>query len=277
MNWGVKLKNVTVNWEKSANPVLENVILDLKFNKKFDRLPIMGRSGTGKSTLMYVLAAMKWPNKGMVEWTLPSGEVICWNGKQKKKKDFQIWHDIRKRHFGFAFQSSALLPYLTVRQSLFFPLEQKGYDDRRCLTMATEALEHVLIANSGETPDKFLSRYPHELSGGQRQRVALAQAFISQPTVLFADEPTGALDRFTRKEIMSVLTRWLDNSSGDRALIWVTHHHTDPADNDAVAYLDVQKQGCRLRPTQSKIPIKPLVCSSENNTLANSVDLARFG
>jgi putative ABC transport system ATP-binding protein len=247
VTWGVKLSDVTIQWRGSEDPVLSGINLDLSFDGSFNRLPIMGRSGTGKSTLMYILAAMKWPDKGLVSWTLPNGDTLEWHGHMQDKTSLADWHELRSQHFGFAFQGSALLPYLSVLQNLTFPLEQKGMSKAECLERANSALLDVLIETEGETPSQFVNRYPHELSGGQRQRVALAQAFISSPTVLFADEPTGALDKVTRKEIMLLLTDWLEKGNGDRALIWVTHHHNDPVDNNASNFLEVNHLGCQLK------------------------------
>ena len=95
----------------------------------------------------------------------------------------------------------------------------------------------------------LFERFPAQLSGGQRQRVALVQAMIHNPYVLFADEPTGSLDRETRKQVMNVLYAWVDEPQqrGKRLLLWVTHHENDPRDSGVQRMLYIKSGSCEWR------------------------------
>lgn len=194
-----------------------------------NKIPFMGVSGAGKSTLLNIMAAIEWPNYGTVAWTFPDKSVIRWghdgpSGPEARK--------LRRKYFGYAFQDSTLMPHLQIRENLSYPLEFKGYSSKQAHEIAWKALEKVLLAEEKQQQDELFTRFPSQLSGGQRQRVALVQAMINDPYVLFADEPTGSLDRETRKQVMQVLYEWVDDQEhiGQRLLLWVTHHENDPRD-----------------------------------------------
>ena len=122
---------------------------------------------------------------------------------------------------------------------------------KQALAIAAETFNKVLLEEEQADKETLLYRFPSQLSGGQRQRAALAQAIIHNPTVLFADEPTGQLDRHTRKQVMQVLKQWGTEGQGQRCLIWVTHHHLGDLDMmDINDLLFIEKTQCTPRTRQ---------------------------
>ena len=163
---------------------------------------VMGPSGSGKSTLMHLLAALDKPTSGTV--TIAGQDVGSLSDSDVTK--------LRRQHIGFVFQFFNLLPMLDARENILLPL-----------TIAGEKPEDdwfdKLVSDVGLT-DR-LSHRPSELSGGQQQRVAIARALVSQPTVVFADEPTGNLDSKTGAEILDLLRRSVDDYG--QSMVMVTH------------------------------------------------------
>lgn len=206
-----------------------------------NRLPVMGPSGAGKSTFLNLLSCTSFPQNlsGKVSWTFPDGFSCQW-GNAGPGRDMLI--RLRQRYFGYAFQTASLQPQLTIGENLTFGLENSG----RCTASQARRRAHdvLLKAFSGEErrARNIFDRYDTEISGGERQRISLMQAMIRDPYVLFADEPTGSLDVDTRAQVMQVLTDWLEESPEKRLLIWVTHHESDPEDNDATRRLFVNSQ-----------------------------------
>ncbi len=189
------------------------VALD-KVNVAFDRgsfSAIMGPSGSGKSTLMHCLAGLDRITSGRV--MLGGQELTSLNDKDLTKA--------RRDRVGFVFQSFNLLPTLTAKQNILLPLELAG-------RKPDQAFFDQLV-NSLGLADRLEHR-PSELSGGQQQRVAVARALISRPDVIFADEPTGALDSKTGTSLLTYLRRCVDDL--DQTIIMVTH------DAKAAAYAD---------------------------------------
>jgi putative ABC transport system ATP-binding protein len=172
---------------------------------------IMGPSGSGKSTLMHVLAGLDQPTSGTVHI---AGEDIT------KLNDAQLTK-LRRAHIGFVFQAFNLLPTLTAEENILLPLQLAGHKVDQAWYDAV--VERVGLA------DRTKHR-PSELSGGQQQRVAVARALVSEPTVLFADEPTGNLDSKSSHEVLELL-RDAAVSFG-QTTVMVTH------DNDAAAAAD---------------------------------------
>jgi putative ABC transport system ATP-binding protein len=172
---------------------------------------IMGPSGSGKSTLMHVLAGLDQPTTGTVHI---AGEDIT------KLNDAQLTK-LRRAHIGFVFQAFNLLPTLTAEENILLPLQLAGRKVDQAWYDAV--VERVGLAERTK-------HRPSELSGGQQQRVAVARALVSEPTVLFADEPTGNLDSKSSHEVLELL-RDAAVSFG-QTTVMVTH------DNDAAAAAD---------------------------------------
>lgn len=172
---------------------------------------IMGPSGSGKSTLMHCLAGLDTVDSGQV-----SINSIVITGKSDKELT-----KLRRTQVGFIFQAFNLVPTLTAKENILLPLELAGVKpDHQWLDYIVDILN---------IRDR-LSHKPHELSGGQQQRVAVARALLARPAVIFADEPTGALDSATGAEVLGLLARSAQEMG--QTIIMVTH------DPHAAAYAD---------------------------------------
>ncbi len=167
-----------------------------------ETVAIVGASGAGKSTLLGLLAGLDTPTDG----------CITINGQDLFALDEDGRARLRGEMVGFVFQAFQLLPNLTALENVMLPLELAGRHDAR--QVAVGVLERVGLAGRS-------SHYPKQLSGGEQQRVAIARAFAPQPRVLFADEPTGNLDRQTGKRIIKLLFQL--NAEQGTTLILVTH------------------------------------------------------
>ncbi|MFD4410863.1 ABC transporter ATP-binding protein [Streptomyces sp. NPDC058476] len=172
---------------------------------------VMGPSGSGKSTLLQCAAGLDRPT---------SGSVVIGGTDLTKLNETKLTL-LRRERIGFVFQSFNLLPSLTAEQNVALPLRLAGR--RPAKSRVREVLEQVGLG------DRARHR-PTEMSGGQQQRVALARALITRPEVLFGDEPTGALDSQTGREVLKLLRGMVD--SDGQTVIMVTH---DPV---AAAYAD---------------------------------------
>jgi putative ABC transport system ATP-binding protein len=198
---------------ESAVDALRGVTLDVP---RGQFTAVMGPSGSGKSTLMHILAGLDLPTTGTVEI---DGRDIT----QMDDKDLTL---LRRKHIGFVFQFFNLLPMLSAEENVVLPLSIAG------VKPDSERLERVL-AEVG-IADRRTHR-PAELSGGQQQRVAIARALITEPTVLFADEPTGNLDSKTGDEILALLRAAVD--AHDQTTMMVTHDPVAAANADRVLFL----------------------------------------
>ena len=163
---------------------------------------IMGPSGSGKSTLMHCLAGLD---------AVTTGEVTI-GGKLITGRSDRYVTEVRRDHVGFIFQSFNLLPTLSAEQNIALPLELAGR------SVSDARLREV--ASSLGIGDR-LSHLPGQLSGGQQQRVAVARALITQPDVLFADEPTGALDSKSSQQLLGILRS--ASREGGQTIVMVTH------------------------------------------------------
>jgi putative ABC transport system ATP-binding protein len=177
---------------------------------------VMGPSGSGKSTLMHLLAGLDKPSSGEV-WIA---------GRQLGGLDDTELTKLRREHIGFIFQFFNLLPMLTAKENILLPLSIAGEKPDR--EWVEELTARVGLADR-------LSHRPAELSGGQQQRVAIARALVSQPTVMFADEPTGNLDSRRSSEILDLLRESV--SSYGQTTVMVTHDAGAAAIADRVLFL----------------------------------------
>jgi putative ABC transport system ATP-binding protein len=167
-----------------------------------EAVAIAGASGSGKSTLLGLLAGLDVPSSGKV-WI---------NGEDFFALDEDGRAKLRGRLVGFVFQSFQLLPALTALENVMLPVELSGGNDAR--SRASAVLERVGL---GER----LGHYPRQLSGGEQQRVAVARAFVTEPKLLFADEPTGNLDSATGAQVIDLL--FTMNREQGTTLVLVTH------------------------------------------------------
>ena len=179
--------------------ILHSLSLDIQSGES---VAILGASGSGKSTLLGLLAGLDYPS---------SGRVLI-NGVDLFSLDEDSRAALRGRMLGFVFQSFQLLPNFTALENVMLPLELSGSNDARA--MSENILARVGLAQR-------LSHYPNQLSGGEQQRVAIARAFVTKPSLLLADEPTGNLDTETGAQVIDLLFE-LNREQG-ATLLLVTH------------------------------------------------------
>jgi len=178
--------------------------IDLKINEG-ELVAIMGSSGSGKSTLLNIIGMLDNYDSGSYDL---DGIPIKDLNETKAAK-------YRNKFLGFVFQSFNLINYKTAIENVALPLYYQGIGSKERQEIAHEYLKKVGLA-------KWAEHLPSELSGGQKQRVAIARALASQPKVLLADEPTGALDSQTSEEVMSLIKKINDEG---KTILVVTHEH----------------------------------------------------
>jgi putative ABC transport system ATP-binding protein len=179
--------------------IVSDVDLDIR---PAESVAIVGSSGAGKSTLLALLAGLDLPTSGKVWLAGTDLTDLDEDGRAR----------LRAQRVGFVFQSFHLVPALTALENVMLPLELAGQRDAR--RAARETLDRVGLKER-------TGHYPRQLSGGEQQRVAIARAFVTQPAVLFADEPTGNLDTTTGERIGQLLFELNENSH--TTLVLVTH------------------------------------------------------
>ncbi|QOL24763.1 ABC transporter ATP-binding protein [Thalassotalea sp. LPB0316] len=195
----VRQLSKSVNLGSKTIDILQNV--DLEVNAG-ETIAIVGSSGSGKTTLLSIIAGLDIPT---------AGEVYL-KGHALHQADEETRAQIRGNYVGFIFQQFLLIPSLSAKENIMLPAELANLPNAEAL--AQELLEKVGL---GERADHF----PSQLSGGEQQRVAIARAFITQPDILFADEPTGNLDKQTGSQIENLLFE-LHQQAGT-TLVVVTH------------------------------------------------------
>ena len=190
----LKAENLTLKYKdgEGFRTILDNTSLSLR---KSQANIFIGPSGSGKSSLIYLLSSLRSPDSGKVYFN----DTLITNNKTAEQ--------IRYEHFGFIFQQHFLIPYLTVLENI-------------CLARKDRDLKEAALGLLDEMNIKQLSnKKPYQISGGERQRVAIARALVKKPSIIFADEPTAALDRDNAVLIYNLLKK----SSKDCVVIIATH------------------------------------------------------
>jgi putative ABC transport system ATP-binding protein len=197
----LEARNLTKTVSSPEGPltILADVSLQVR---AAETLAVVGASGAGKSTLLALLAGLDSPTSGQVLIAGVDVTALDEDGRAA----------LRGQHVGFVFQAFHLIPSLTALENVMLPLELRARRDAR--STAAQALEQVGLTARA-------AHYPKQLSGGEQQRVAIARAFVTQPAVLFADEPTGNLDTHTGQRITDLLFEL--NRSIRSTLVLVTH------------------------------------------------------
>jgi putative ABC transport system ATP-binding protein len=165
---------------------------------------IVGTSGSGKSTLLNMLAGLEKPTKGEI--------VISGSHIEKMKEDELV--RFRREHVGFIFQSFHLIGTMNALENVALPLMFRGEPAKERLRKADRMLSLMGL-------DRHKKHMPNQMSGGQQQRVGVARALVSDPDIIFADEPTGNLDSHTSEEVMRLMRRVVQNQG--KTLVMVTH------------------------------------------------------
>ena len=203
---------------------------------------IIGRSGSGKSTLLNMMAGLEKPSRGSI--------VIA--GEHLEKMNEKQLVDFRLRHIGFIFQQFNLFPSMTALENVTMPLVYRGVSARKRKAAALKMLKDLGLS-------KHVNHKPSQMSGGQQQRVGIARALVSNPEVIFADEPTGNLDSRTSEEILSLIQAMAKRDN--HTLVMVTHDPSVAAHADRVVnILDglivdiVDQTGGRSAPSGSAAP-----------------------
>ena len=198
----IDLKNVSKSYRNGDQElqVLKDVHLEVE---EGEFVAIMGPSGSGKSTLMNIIGMLDRPTSG--EYYLEGEEVAKLSEKKLAK--------VRNQQIGFVFQQFFLLSKLNAIQNVELPLIYAGVSQSKRKALAEQYLKKVEL-------ETRMHHLPSELSGGQKQRVAIARALVNHPSIILADEPTGALDTKTGEQIMELLTEL--NREG-KTIIMVTH------------------------------------------------------
>ena len=200
----IKVKNLKKQFQIGSETV--NAIKDISFDVKAGEfISIMGPSGSGKTTLMNIIGCLDTPTSG--EYHLDDNEVSHLDDNELAA--------IRNKKIGFVFQSFHLLSRNTALNNVMLPLTYAGFDKNEALKKAKSVLDKVGLEDR-------VSHKPNELSGGQQQRVAIARALVNDPSIVFADEPTGNLDTKTGEEIMSLFKELHKNG---QTIIVITHEN----------------------------------------------------
>ena len=198
----LELKGITKEYPAGDGIVKALKGIDLQFRSS-EFVSILGPSGCGKTTMLNIIG-------GLDQYT--SGDLVI-NGRSTKNYKDRDWDSYRNHSVGFVFQSYNLIPHQTVLQNVELALTLSGVSKSERRKRAKEALEQVGLGDQ-------LRKKPNQMSGGQMQRVAIARAIVNNPDIILADEPTGALDTETSKQVMDILRE----IAKDRLVIMVTHN-----------------------------------------------------
>lgn len=199
----IEVRNVKKTYRVGSVDVQALRGVDLTINRG-DICCIIGRSGSGKSTLLNVLAGLEH---------VTSGEIVI-AGKRLDKMTQSELIVFRQKHVGFIFQAFNLMPYYTALENVAFPLSFRGMPVRKRNALAREALKTMGL-------ETHLKHKPSQMSGGQQQRVGIARALVTDPDIVFADEPTGNLDSSTSDDVMRTICDVM--RARNKTLVMVTH------------------------------------------------------
>ena len=210
----LNLQNIYKDYqqEKLVVPVLKDVSLTVE---EGEYVAIMGPSGSGKTTLMNIIGCLDRPTSGTYEL---AGENVL------KLKDREL-SDLRLKSIGFVFQSFQLMPRESAVENVALPLTFHGEPRKERIKKADRMLDLVSL-------EKHKKHLPNQLSGGQQQRVSVARALVNDPKIIFADEPTGALDSHTSQDVMRLMQRLVREQK--RTLVMVTHDRSQAEYADRV-------------------------------------------
>ncbi len=197
-----EMRGIDKDYIMGGEPVHVLKKIDLSITEG-EYLSVLGPSGSGKSTLMNIIGCLDTPTAG--EYTL--------RGREVEELDERELAQLRSREIGFIFQNSQLLPRLNARKNVELPLIYAGVPPRERRRRAEAMLDRVGLSDR-------MDHLPTQLSGGQQQRVAIARALVGNPSILLADEPTGALDQKTGAQIMALFKELNDEH---RTIIMITH------------------------------------------------------
>ncbi len=201
----VIVENVSKVYETGDASSSVNVLSDVSAElKEGEFVGLMGPSGSGKSTLLTIIGAMNHPSRGRV---LIDG-IDVYDLSDERRADF------RREYLGFVFQQHHLMPYLNAIENAMLPLATAEMSAKDKSARALGALEKVGLADKA-------SRLPNQLSGGEQGRLAIARAIVNEPPLVLADEPTGALDTRTGREVMEV---FLNLNRNGQTILLVTHN-----------------------------------------------------
>ena len=213
----LKLTDICKDYVQGKEPVrvLKNVNLTME---RGDYLAIMGPSGSGKTTLMNIIGCLDVPTSG----------TYLLNGQDVGRMDKDQLAEIRNRMLGFIFQQYNLLPKLTLLENVEVPMMYAGVPRAERRERAKVALEMVGLGGK-------LGHKPAQLSGGQQQRVSIARALVGEPAVILADEPTGALDSRTGREVLALLQQL--HAAGNTVVL-ITHDNSIAVQADRIIRLE---------------------------------------
>ncbi len=214
----IQVENVTKTFHSTSEEVTPIANLDLVVEKG-EFIVLMGPSGSGKTTLLHMLAGIDRPTQGVVR--VAGEEVSAMSPSQLAR-----W---RTRAVGYVFQQYNLIPVLTAFENVEVPLLLLRLSRAEREKKVSTALAAVGLSDRAH-------HLPRQLSGGQQQRVAIARAIVADPVVVFADEPTGNLDRNAAKMTMELLRRLVDEFG--KTLVMVTHDPVAAQAADRVVHLD---------------------------------------
>ncbi|NJE64050.1 ABC transporter ATP-binding protein [Enterococcus durans] len=200
----VEVQNVTKVYGKN-NEKKTQALNGISFEvEKGEFIGIMGASGSGKSTLLNILSTLDKPTEGSIR--INQKDVTKLKGNQLA--------DFRSKEIGFIFQDFNLLENLTAQENIAVPLSLQGVRAKEIKQRVKKIAERLSISH-------ILKSYPSEISGGQKQRVAAARALITQPTILLGDEPTGALDSKSARDLLDTMEEL--NTKDEVSILLVTH------------------------------------------------------